>query len=44
MLLIKKEIQKGIIPDPSIPVDPETGLATWINFKWIWVNQSWNQK
>ena len=24
--LIKKEIEKGIIPDPSIPVDPNTGL------------------
>jgi hypothetical protein len=24
--LIKKEIENGIIPDPSIPVDPETGL------------------
>jgi hypothetical protein len=24
--LIKKEIQKGIIPDPSIPVDPNTGI------------------
>ena len=24
--LIKKEIEKGIIPDPSIPTDPETGL------------------
>ena len=24
--LIQKEIQKGIIPDPSIPVDPNTGL------------------
>jgi hypothetical protein len=24
--LIKREIQKGIIPDPSIPVDPNTGL------------------
>jgi hypothetical protein len=24
--LIKKEIQKGIIPDPSIPVDPNTGM------------------
>jgi len=24
--LIKKEIQNGIIPDPSIPVDPNTGL------------------
>jgi hypothetical protein len=23
--LIKKEIEKGIIPDPSIPTDPETG-------------------
>lgn len=23
---IKKEIKEGIIPDPSIPVDPETGL------------------
>ena len=23
--LIKKEIEKGIIPDPSIPIDPETG-------------------
>jgi hypothetical protein len=24
--LIKREIEKGIIPDPSIPVDPNTGL------------------
>jgi hypothetical protein len=24
--LIKKEIESGIIPDPSIPVDPNTGL------------------
>ena len=24
--LIKKEIKDGVIPDPSIPVDPETGL------------------
>ena len=24
--LIKKEIKDGIIPDPSIPVDPETGM------------------
>jgi len=24
--LIKKEIEKGLIPDPSIPVDPNTGL------------------
>jgi len=24
--LIEKEIKAGIIPDPSIPVDPETGL------------------
>jgi hypothetical protein len=24
--LIKKEIEEGIIPDPSIPVDPQTGL------------------
>ena len=24
--IIKKEIEKGIIPDPSIPVDPETGM------------------
>jgi len=24
--LIKKEIKDGIIPDPSIPVDPETGI------------------
>jgi len=24
--LIKKEIKNGIIPDPSIPVDPQTGL------------------
>jgi hypothetical protein len=24
-ILIKKEIEEGIIPDPSIPVDPETG-------------------
>ena len=24
--LIKKEIKDGTIPDPSIPVDPETGL------------------
>ena len=24
--LIAKEIEKGIIPDPSIPVDPETGM------------------
>ena len=24
--LIKKEIQEGIIPDPSIPVDPNTGM------------------
>ena len=24
--LIQKEIQKGIIPDPSIPVDPNTGM------------------
>ena len=24
--LIKKEIEKGIIPDPSIPVDPNTGM------------------
>ena len=24
--LIKKEIKKGIIPDPSIPVDPNTGM------------------
>jgi len=24
--LIKKEIEDGIIPDPSIPTDPETGL------------------
>ena len=24
--LIAKEIEKGLIPDPSIPVDPETGL------------------
>jgi hypothetical protein len=24
-VLIKKEIEEGIIPDPSIPVDPETG-------------------
>ena len=23
--LIKKEIENGIIPDPSIPIDPETG-------------------
>ena len=24
--LIEKEIKDGVIPDPSIPVDPETGL------------------
>ena len=24
--LIKKEIEDGIIPDPSIPVDPMTGM------------------
>ena len=24
--LIKKEIEKGILPDPSIPTDPETGM------------------
>jgi hypothetical protein len=24
-ILIKKEIEEGVIPDPSIPVDPETG-------------------
>jgi hypothetical protein len=24
-ILIKKEIEEGIIPDPTIPVDPETG-------------------
>ena len=24
--LIEKEIEKGIIPDPSIPTDPETGM------------------
>jgi hypothetical protein len=24
--LIKKEIKKGVIPDPNVPVDPETGL------------------
>jgi hypothetical protein len=24
--IIAKEIEKGIIPDPSIPVDPQTGL------------------
>jgi hypothetical protein len=24
--LIKREIEKGIIPDPSIPVDPNTGM------------------
>ncbi len=24
-ILIKREIEEGIIPDPSIPVDPETG-------------------
>jgi hypothetical protein len=24
--LIEKEIEDGVIPDPSIPVDPETGL------------------
>ena len=24
--MIKKEIQKGIIPDPSQPIDPQTGL------------------
>jgi hypothetical protein len=24
--LIKKEIEKGLIPDPSIPVDPNTGM------------------
>jgi hypothetical protein len=24
-ILIKKEIEDGIIPDPSIPIDPETG-------------------
>ena len=24
--LIAKEIEKGVIPDPSIPVDPETGM------------------
>jgi hypothetical protein len=24
--LIKKEIKKGVIPDPSIPVDPNTGM------------------
>jgi hypothetical protein len=24
--LIKKEIEDGIIPDPSVPVDPETGM------------------
>ena len=24
--LIKKEIEEGVIPDPSIPVDPQTGL------------------
>src|SRR6056300_302827 len=24
--LIKKEIKDGIIPDPSVPVDPETGM------------------
>ena len=24
--LIKKEIEKGIIPDPNAPVDPETGM------------------
>jgi len=24
--LIAKEIEKGLIPDPSIPVDPETGM------------------
>jgi hypothetical protein len=24
--IIKREIQKGIIPDPSIPVDPNTGM------------------
>jgi len=25
-ILIKKEIEEGIIPDPSIPVDPATGM------------------
>ena len=25
-ILIKKEIQNGIIPDPNAPIDPETGL------------------
>jgi hypothetical protein len=25
-ILIKKEIEDGIIPDPSIPVDPATGM------------------
>ena len=25
-VLIKKEIEKGIIPDPNAPVDPETGM------------------
>jgi len=24
--LIKDEIKKGIIPDPNVPVDPETGM------------------
>ena len=24
--IIKKEIEKGIIPDPNAPVDPETGM------------------
>ena len=24
--LIKKEIEEGIIPDPNIPVDPQTGM------------------
>jgi hypothetical protein len=25
-LLIKKEIEKGIIPDPNAPIDPQTGM------------------
>jgi len=25
-MMIKKEIKDGIIPDPSVPVDPETGM------------------
>ena len=25
-VLIKKEIKDGVIPDPSIPTDPETGM------------------